>query len=358
MIGIVTINEDRSYGAVLQAVGLQQFLAQLGLDNRFVGMTKNLDAVLKLGFRTPKEAVKSAFTIVHYRQLKRGCERFEQFVAQHEKCFPRYESYDALAADPPVVSGYVVGSDQVWPETNLLPVFGLSFAQNGIKVSYAASMGKDIISEDKQAFFREYLKNFNTISVREKTAVSAISEVYDGQVQYHIDPSLLHDRTFWDQYAEKYEGSLPEKYILLFMIYVPPRFNEMVERIKRETGLPVVLLSNTPYKNIRCDYCIRDAGPAEFLWLIDHAEGVVSSSFHGVAFSIIYEKPFTAVINPASRCRLDNLLALLHLEDRDIWDASFLQKKHDWSHVHDVLQAERSRSRSYLRGAFGKCHVD
>ena len=352
MIGLVSINEDRNYGAVLQAVSLQSFLDEIGIDNKFVSFDFDYNGVLKLNFRTLKGNIKSVFTIIHYQQLKSSCDRFQTFIDANQRLFPKNKSIEELRDNPPNVDGYIVGSDQVWPETNLTPLYSLSFAGDKVKkISYAASMGKDCIADDKKETFREYLKNFDTISVREKSAIQALSEVFNGEVDYHVDPTLLHEKAYWSKYEKTYLGKLPPKFILVYMIYVPGDINNRLREIKKTTDLPIVLVSNTPYKHIRCDYYIRDAGPAEFLWLYHHAEGVISSSYHGVVFSTIYRKPFIAVINPNKRARLDNLLELLHLEERGNWDLSFLKNEYEEEIISDILAKERERSRNYLEDA-------
>ena len=350
MVGLVSINEDRNYGAVLQAVGLQAFLEELGIDSNFICFDKDYNAVLNISIRSIKSLMKSFFTVVHYRELKGGCKRFQSFIDENQRQFPKYSNFAQLKANPPIVNGYVVGSDQVWPEGHLTPVYGLSFAQDDVrKISYAASMGNDVISDNQKEVYKEYLKDFDAISIREKTAIKSISDVYKGTVNYHIDPTMLHDESFWKRYEEPYKGKLPSKYILVYMIYVPKDVKKQLQMIKNETGLPVVLVSNTPYKNVPCDYYIRDAGPAEFLWLCHHAQGIISSSFHGVVFSLLYRKPFIAVINPEKPCRIENLLGLFHMESWNNWNVNFLEKGYDSKLIDTVLNEERERSQSYLK---------
>ncbi len=348
MIGLVSINEDRNYGAVLQAVGLQEFLNKLGIESKFVCIDKDYNGVLKVSFSSAKNAIKSFFTIIHHKKLKSGCDSFQKFIEENQKCFSRFKNLEEIIQNPPSVKGYIVGSDQVWPESNLNPLYSLSFAEDSvIKISYAASLGKDAISEQKKVVYRDYLKRFNTISVREKTAIDTVSEVYDGSVEYHVDPTLLHSKKFWSHYEKPYKG-IPSKYILVYMIYVPKDVNAQLKKIKEATGLPIVLISNTSYKNINCDYYIRDAGPAEFLWLYHNAQGIISSSYHGVIFSIIYKKPFIAVNNPQNGTRIGNLLSLLNLKNNNGWESSFLEQSCDFDSVEKIIKNEQIRSQKYL----------
>lgn len=348
MIGLVSINEDRNYGAVLQAVGLQKYLCKIGISGKFVCLEKNYNGVLSFSFNSPKDIIKNYFTLIHYKKLKDGCMKFQSFIEANQESFQKYSTIEQLGKEPPDVSGYIVGSDQVWPEDNLTPLYSLLFAQEStVKISYAASMGKDIISDSKKSIYKEYLERFDAISVREKNAVKTVSEVFSGQVDYHIDPTLLHDMDFWVEFEQPYDN-LPEKFILIYMIYVPSNVNDRLREIKAKTGLPIVLVSNTPYKKIKCDYYIRDAGPAEFLWLIHHAQGIISSSYHGVIFSMIYKKPFIAVVNPNNGSRLNNLLQLLHMEHHNNWNSSFLKAEYDYNSIVPVLNTERNRSRSFF----------
>ncbi len=350
MIGLVSINEDRNYGAVLQAVGIQSFLTEIGIDSKFVCINREYNTVLNCSFHSPKQWLKSLFTFMHYKSLKNGCDRFQSFIDKNQKLFPKYNNYDELTKNPPNVKGYIVGSDQVWPEANLTSFYSLAFAdKNNVKISYAASMGKDIIAQCNKEIYRNYLREFDAVSVREKSAIDAISEVYDGEISYHVDPTLLHDDMVWQKYEHEYDGKLPLKYILLYMIYVPSDVNKQLNQIRDYTELPIVMVSNTPYKRIKCDYYIRDAGPAEFLWLIHHAQGIISSSYHGVVFSIIYRKPFLAINNPKNGVRINNLLDLFDLQERSGWDKAFLEFEYDVDYIDKVLEIEKNRSCKYIK---------
>lgn len=250
---------------------------------------------------------------------------------------------------PPVGSCYIVGSDQVWPETNLLPLNFLSFAPEGSKkISYAASLGKSEISNEYLHEYRKGLADFSAVSLRESCAVNAIRSVYNGNVETHVDPTLLYDRTIWEEYEIPYTGRLPEKYLLVYVIYTPPGFNNRLKEIKKQTGLPIVLVANTPHRKCYADIHIRDAGPAEFIWLMHYAEGIIASSYHGTIFSILFGKPFIPVVNPDKTARFDSLLSLLGLSKMVEWDTDFLSRAYDITSINSILERERNRSREYL----------
>lgn len=355
MIYLVSPNDDRNYGAVLQATALQDFLFNMGYESRFITIRKNLDSVLDIDAHSIKSLVKSLFVVLYKKELSKSCSLFDSFVKEHQKCTEMYESYQELSKNAPKGEAYIVGSDQIWPETNLLPLNKLSFAPSGhVKISYAASVGKDSISQEKKEEFHNFLESFSAVSIREKSAIPAFKQVYKKDIEYHVDPTLLFPEEYWMSKEKKYCGKLPSKYVLLYFIYTPKDINRKLKELRQKTHLPIVLISNTPYKSVHCDFYIRDAGPAEFLWLVHHAEGVVASSFHGCVFSIIYRKPLIAVNNPSKRARLDNLLELFNMRECMVWDSSFLENRRIYNDQIDIIIAnEIERSKGYFRKYLG-----
>lgn len=358
MVYLVSPNRDRNFGAVLQATALQDFLLELGIATKFISVNKNYNNFLEISFRSPKNCVKSLFILLHKKELADGCKKFDEFVDKYQRCTKCYGTYQELITIPTEGDSFIVGSDQVWPDTNLQPINMLSFVpENCRKLSYAASMGKDHILEEKKDYYREFLASFAAVSIRESSAISAISDVYKKKVYAHIDPVLLFDAKYWMEKEQEYKGKIPSKYILLYLIFVPNDINGKIKQLKRVTGLPIVFVSNTPYKNVECDYYIRDAGPAEFLWLIHNSEGVVSSSFHGCVFSAIYRKPLISIVNPEKPARLNCLLSLLGIQRSQEWSTDFISDSEKlYEGVELILKEERNRSKRYFREYLNGCN--
>lgn len=341
-----------SFGSVLQSIGLKRALSELGVNS-----------VIAVDYMPPAFVNKPVFggsigrTVVrlHDRMIekkrKTAFDRSNAFIRRHLDVVYSPESKDIFAGVE-AYDLYIAGSDQIWNPDICDPVFFLDFVSEGEKkISYAASMGKTEISTQTKSKIERYLSSFRAISVREEACKQALKELTDREIGVHIDPVFLRPAEEWRELESPYEIRVP--YILLFTIYWDPCLNEKVRALHKRTGLPVIVLSahlNKCFGNSR----IYDAGPAEFLWLIDHAAFVVTSSFHAAAFSLIFQKRVAAVCNPASPSRLQNLFDKLEapmvgidsLDDRNvIFDEQKIQNR--------ILE-EKQAAMDYLRKVTGQ----
>lgn len=341
-VDVVTFHKEYNYGAALQAFGLQVFITQLGHECGIYDYQKKeekpyfkqrlLNCLLKLNKKN---------TLIKQKRYKKF---YEQYLKTNMN----------LSCDM-----YVVGSDQVWnPSCTIDPTFFLNFApEAAIKISYAASLGVSEIPEDKKPFFRRYLKNFYAISVREDGAKKCIQELTEKNVLVHIDPTLLHKKEFWKTIGSPVSG-VPEKYILVYLMHLPKNINKLLSWLQRETKQSIVLLDGQGvvqgfFTNlVKHNVAIHNAGPSEFVWLFDHAQCVVTSSFHGTAFSLIFEKEFYA-ISDSQGSRISNILGKCGLTAIKETDSCFVRNANiDWSFVSNALKSERESSINYFKEIF------
>ena len=348
---VITMTKTYNYGATLQAYALQEYVRSMGHECDIV------DHMGYDGHRILRVTDLSFDTLVklpYKRELERGYRCFEQFYDEHMRMTRRYNEKEALVADPPVSDVYISGSDQVWNPRDLRGEFYLDFAPTGKKrVSYAASLGVSRIPEEQRAEVRELLRSIDAISVREKAGVEAISELTDTPVNLNCDPVFLLDRQRWIDLESPVDG-LEEGFILCYMIYKPEWLNDWLKAVRKRTGKKIVIVGLQGYRSVTHDRYVRSAGPREFLWLIHHASAVVTSSFHGAAFSILMRKPFVAMPDPPRPARLHNLLGLFGLEDRILYecnkDYEFLPC--DEAAVANVIAAEQAKTDTYFKGIF------
>ncbi len=137
----------------------------------------------------------------------------------------------------------------------------------------------------------------------------------------------------------------------MYALYWEKQMNDVLKKLKKESGFDIVLLSYGGYRTVYHDICINSAGPREFLGLISNAEFVVSSSFHGSVFSIIYEKPFYSFVNPSLPDRIVSLLKTFNLEDRQITEYKSMSNTIDYKNVKRILAEEVEKSKNYLKTA-------
>lgn len=340
-----------SYGSILQSLALQKKLQSMGYANSILICEKEPEAQLSRTFSRPrsvKRFVVEAHKAFIHANLNRRYVNSNEFIRQNME-IEYYGDYQSLEQQPPDAYAYIAGSDQIWHPGNMRPFFYLDFVEPGVtKVAYAASMGVTSMPAEKEERFRQYVQDFDFISVREEDNVAVVSRYVDVPISVNVDPVFLLSRDEWRTYERPYAG-LIEPYILVFAIYWDARLNAQIKRLQKRTGLRVVAVSGG-LQRVYANKRIYDADPAQFLWLIDHAEAVITSSFHGVAMSLVFNKPFSAVVNPSAPSRICCLLKTLGAKGMCIEDLPFGEGA-GFDSVNDRIRKERARSEAYLRKA-------
>ena len=221
------------------------------------------------------------------------------------------------------------------------------------KISYAACIGYTNFSEKRQARFRELLKNFDSISVREIQGTEFTQEYTDKPVVNVLDPTLLLDA---EDYAKIAVKPKEKHYLLVYNCLKNNRkMLEDAHKIAKERGLEVIEIS-VFYTNIFRNKVKLSIGIEEFLGYFMHADFILTNAFHGVCFSLINKKSFYTYARGTKDSRVTSILHLLHLDDR------FLQNDQempavteiDYDDVYKHLQAEREKSAKFLTDAFAK----
>ncbi len=341
---IVTFHTAYNFGAVLQAYALQKFIEDLNYSAGIYDYKPPF-----LGNASFKQKLLSLVKLIHKNDYKSQENRFDAFRA-------RYLNLN-LERDSKI---FISGSDQVWNPNGIMnPIFFLNFVgDNSFRASYAASIGASSIPPWRIDLFKEYVNRFDAVSVREEDAKNCIEPLYDGHISVNLDPTLLHSADKWNKVSKPVSG-LPDKFILVYLLHIPKNAKKLIKWLKKETGYSVVLI-DTGFASavISSDIVLRDVGPEEFLWLMNKAQKVVTSSFHGTAFSIIFEKEFYSIVNPAFPSRISNLLSKCGINGVSESDTEFSQNIVDWDKVNSVLKSERQKSKAYIQDIFGRAQGD
>lgn len=337
---IVTFHRAYNYGAVLQTYALQEFLSEIDdsvgvydylapSENKYKGIK---GGILKLifGFSRKKIAEREA--------------KFRDFV--EEMLNLNLENNSDI---------YVSGSDQVWnPCGEMDPTYFLRFVdKHSIKASYAASMGDTIVPKERERQFKKYIKDFDYISVREERTKDYLIKISEKEIFVNVDPTLLHTSEFWLKIAKEIKG-LPKNYILVYLMHKPKNINEILNWLKKETGFNIVIVDGQGAVQgvltnlVKHDIALHNVGPREFLWLMANAKCVVTSSFHGTVFSLIFKKELYSINNSATS-RIANVLEICDV--RRMTETMYNFKRNDkinWNYVENVLFQEREKSRKYF----------
>lgn len=338
---IVTFHTAYNQGAVLQTFALQEFIKEQGYS---VGVYDYRPPYVK-PFSGTKGKVFKVLRKMYEKDFSEKEERFQEFCNSNLNLNLNMNSKIFLS-----------GSDQVWNPTGAMnPIYFLQFVgDSSVRASYAASMGSSSIPEAKKELFKHYIERFDCISVREEDVKDCVSNFYSGNINVNVDPTLLMTESFWRQYMREVPN-IPQKYILAYILHLPKNVNKLLKWLQKETGEKVFLIDGQGIMThmVHNDVALHNVGPREFLWLIAHAQRVVTSSFHGTAFSLIFHKDFYSIVNPSAPSRINNILNLVGLQPIKETDTVFERNNMiDWEKIDRILKYEKERSISYIRSVY------
>lgn len=328
-VGIITMHRPISFGSSLQAYALQRKIQDLGYrceiidyqypnelhkgkSNLFIVLVRNfIHYLLNLFMGMP-----CLFEYIRFKRFRRNFLKLSKY----------YTNSETLVQDPPKYDIYCTGSDQVW-NTNFTKrdtSFLLSFVKDKNKISYASSFAVDYIIEDSIKDFEYYLSQYTKITVRERSGLELVKKLTGKSATLVCDPTLLLSKEEWFPLADQSSIHIHKPYLLVFILtysYNPyPEVSRIIDYVQQKLGLHTVVLSGNKYDYLRNNTTvIKSAGPLEFLYLFKNASFIITSSFHGVAFSANFEKPFLAVVDKNNKdSRLLSFLETINLLDRAI----------------------------------------
>lgn len=313
-VAILTYHFAINYGAVLQAYALTQTIKEQipHSDPYLIDLQLNAikikDRVRILPISTSLRTIKSGSVTIGQRINKE--QLFKSFIQENFNLSQPYSSYKQLQANPPMAEIYICGSDQVWNPFitfgNIKPYLLEFISEHQVtKVAYAASIGGTKIKSKYQPTFTKALTNFDHISMREAEGVNAIQELTTKNVVKTLDPTLLLNKSQWQKLQVPIDY---QDFILIYNIFPSKKVYEVANRLKVETGLQVIEISRYGEQPDFLDHPLIEVSPGQFLSLFDKASYVLTNSFHGTSFSIIYQKPFLAFASDMYTNRISNLL--------------------------------------------------
>ncbi len=318
---IVTFHCVANYGAMLQAVAMNKLFENYFnevdvLDYRPKCITENYNLFYT---KRIKGFIASVLNVPTNIIKKR---RFKKFMEENMRLTPTFFQAEKISVDSDVL---ILGSDQIW---NLDVTKGVDETYFGklpyggqYVIPYAASIGKDAINEKEVETYKILLNSVSNIGVRERKAQSMLRRIFpDKNIDVTIDPTLMVDVSVWNHLEKKI--SLPDKYVLIFSLNGYDKTYATAEEIAIKRGISVieVLGRNIDFLDKRKHRKLATLGPREFLYAIHHADVVVTDSFHGTAFSIIYQRDLRVIPHKTRGARMIELLKAIHAENRLVVD--------------------------------------
>lgn len=319
-IGIITYHRTLNYGACLQALATRLVLESLGHEVYYVDYWPDYHKSMYQPFsskRFKKYNIKGKlvylltfwFDIPYYIKRQRS---FSAFMKKHifPYCKPLSEPYDIV----------VYGSDQIWrlqPSTDSFNPF--YFAKNDIvakhHVSFSASMGELPSDYNSKLELKQLLSNFDKIAVREENLLTLVKELGYLDAIKTLDPTLLVPIKEWNRIFPYYKFD-KKKYILVYILWGEVFNLHVIEKYAQENNMLVKIIRANITKLDKGNV-ITTAGPELFIDLVRNAEYVFTSSFHGLVFSLLYNKQFYASFSRNGE-RASSLLKDVGLLDRMI----------------------------------------
>lgn len=353
-VGIITFHNAINYGAVLQAYALNRIINEEWADAEIIDYLNpqiiNTYKPFNYGKSITLKNILKA--ISYYPFLKVKNYKFRRFVNK-EICISKpYRTNDALKQISNKYEKFISGSDQIWnfQNTNNDNTYFLDFVNDKKKkYSYAASFGISEIPQKYKNIYKSLLMGFEKISVRESQGAKIVYDLTNRKSCINLDPTFLITKEMWLQLCKT---EIHEKnYIVLYLMEYSLGIIQFAEKLSNELGLKIIYINSSLVNRVNGKY-VRTAGPKRFLKLIAESSYVVTNSFHGLAFSIIFNKNFFIDFQERkqnSNSRIEELLSLFKLEDRLIYNSCSYKCDINYSNVNKILVMNRINSKNYLR---------
>ena len=311
-VGLLTMHRVYNVGSALQAYALQHVVESLGYECELIDYRYPTTEHLAYQQRIIQEQQLSLFELVLsvLRRIKSifnkdSVNPFEVFYKKHFHCTEHsYSTRLQLLTECPEYDIYMSGSDQVWnPQyIGFDTSFLLDFAPEGARrISYASSFTINKLPNGFNNVYKKELMKFAHISVRERSGIKIVKELTGKDSVNVCDPTLLLSADQWSVLADQSMFKTDQHFILVYFMayaYNPyPEVFDYIDRVYKQLNLPIVFF-NKPceHKGRYKEISVHIKGPNEFLYLFSHADYVITDSFHGTAFSLIFQKPFITCI--------------------------------------------------------------
>ena len=324
-IGIITFHSSLNCGSMLQAYALQTVLEKrYGADVEIINFSnsgsRNMYSIIdkrpkKSAIRNNIKSISNLGTIIPYRKDYLSFKEKYLHVSAGD-----YKTAEQLTGIEKNYDILIAGGDQVWnvkcPDAD--KAYFLGFANNVKKVAYSPSLGANDISENvsNPDEYRRYLLDFDYLSVREPNGKKWLEKLTGRDVEIVADPTLLLTKNEWCSGFELPETD--EHYIFNYAFWHNrEETNKAIQKMSEQMNMPVYVLDGKSWAYYKLDkYGIKKykmTGPLAFLSLMKNADLVLTQSFHGTIFSVLFEKQFWSYKRPIeNEAKDDRAVAILN----------------------------------------------
>lgn len=359
-VGILTFPNSVSYGACLQMIALQNTVRRMGHEveiihyhNPYMKAEKHTDK----GRHPLKRALQRHIRrLLHWRLYA----RFSCFERQHAVRYPAHAFTDKSRL-PEIGRRYdavICGSDQVWSPyiTDMDISYFLDFCGEGTqRVAYAPSFGVVKFPDGFEERIAPELAKFHALSARELPGKELVERLTGRETALVVDPTWLVDAADWVAMEQPHPAATGD-YVLYFVVNQSRELLARCKAFAKQHGLKVVMVGGNPVaaaknKDPMLSYAM-DVGPEQWLYLIHHARYVFTNSFHGTAFSVLFERDVYVQVPNHNGSRLRQVLESFGMESREVREGEELTESAvDYEKVRKLFAELKDKSLTYLKNA-------
>ncbi len=326
-ITIITRHFISNYGSILQAIATQEFFKKYS-DKVFIldyhsKKESNLKNAINISKKNNNSFVKkSLYFILRLPDYIISSVIFSFYQKKYLNLTKRYKSVKNINVDKDTI--YCSGSDQLWgymPYNDIDSAYYLDFVKNATKISFSSSFGKIEFDDITKKKIKRYLSDYSLLTIRESSGCDFVHKLGYTKANNVLDPTLLIDRKFWLDFTANSKNK-ENGYLFVYNLHTNKLLENVVKKVSSDTCKKVVRVSQyfsairlSGKKKIMID-------PIKFLNYIKNSDFVVTDSFHGLMFSLIFNKNFI-IVNPGkTSSRIIDILKYFNLEHKFITNFS------------------------------------
>lgn len=359
-VAILTWHYYINFGSALQTYALQESIKDLGYDPKIINYRNT-----KFGkVNKTKDRIKSIVSEIFEKLNICSSKFYYPFLLFQKEYFRQTRLIQDEALLPSLCNKFdiiVCGSDQIWAPNVFNPLYMLDFVpSNKKKISYAASIGLNDIPDDLIVQYKNLLSSFDKISVRETLGSELLKKKCGVKAQVVIDPTLMLDVSKWKRIEKPLHENIKDKFIFCYFLKNDHKYKDSVLDFARKNRHKIIGYSTNIVDNSWMDNKLENIGPQEFLWLIHNASVVITDSYHGTAFSLLYHKNFITLErfkNEDKICqnsRINQLKYYFNLENQIVNNSTKKKlsiEKLDYDDFDKKLSELRKSSLNYLNSS-------
>lgn len=375
-VGILTLyTNNYNYGGILQSYALCKTINDMEKECKVIAYSGNRNIVYKsIKDRIKQYNLNEIIEKIKERIVEKSFgSKIELTISKRKKLFDmfceKYIPHTKEYADLNInelnneFDYFVSGSDQVWNPNCALGIFLQDFVdESGKKISYAASISRNDLSEHERSIMIPLIQDFKSISVREVTGKKLLEKYGIKNVSVVIDPTMLLTTDKWNNVID--DPVEKEPYVFCYFFSDSKEYRAKINSFCNKKGLKLLFIPYAKQKyrindSIGKGLFVNEVGPSQFLGLIKNAEYVFTDSFHGLVFSILFNKKFIVFerdknSNSTSKnSRIYDLLKLVSLEKRLIYENTdfrdIIDEDINYEKIESILNNERQKALLFLK---------